>query len=278
MVKAIKVTKKYSPKEVRKLAELFLYLNDIDGLMDEYKYWVSAKWLWKLLEPLTRTEKKKQEFRERWESVSNISRLKENEDYVKIMEKSIKQVKKQNLTWRENSQHVKNAKSTTKFRGVVPVTEIDYILTLRAGEYCATLTKWDSGDLYRRFIFDIKDEFIRLVFRWGKSIDTRTEFTTAISDLDFVKKLDAKEQGNIYAYFTNIVYKELQEIRMTAKEYKAKHKIAKKEFAKHYFDKDGLLNFEKIENKLATVISYIKPKNKKELEDVFWNFFTMIRE
>lgn len=43
MVKAIEVTKRYSPKEVQKLAKLFLYLNDIEGLMDEYKYGVSAK-------------------------------------------------------------------------------------------------------------------------------------------------------------------------------------------------------------------------------------------
>lgn len=38
MVKAIEVTKKYSPEEVQKLSKLFLYLNDIEGLMDEYKY------------------------------------------------------------------------------------------------------------------------------------------------------------------------------------------------------------------------------------------------
>lgn len=43
MVKAIEVTKRYSPEEVQKLAQLFLYLNDIEGLMDEYKYGVSAK-------------------------------------------------------------------------------------------------------------------------------------------------------------------------------------------------------------------------------------------
>jgi len=43
MVKAIEVTKRYTPEEVKKLADLFLYLNDIQGLMDEYKYGVSAK-------------------------------------------------------------------------------------------------------------------------------------------------------------------------------------------------------------------------------------------
>lgn len=43
MVKAIEVTKRYSPAEVQKLADLFLYLNNTEGLMDEYKYGVSAK-------------------------------------------------------------------------------------------------------------------------------------------------------------------------------------------------------------------------------------------
>ena len=136
---------------------------------------------------------------------------------------------------------------------------MDYILTLRAGEYCATLTKGDSGDLYRRFIFDIKDEFIRLVFRWGKSVDTRIEFTNAIAKLPFVEALDKKEQGRIYAAFTNLVYLNLQDVEMEAKAYKKKHGIAKKEIAKHYFKKDGLLDLEKIENKLATIIEFTKP-------------------
>ena len=43
MVKAIEVTKRYTPAEVKKLAKLFLYLNNIEGLIDEYKYGVSAK-------------------------------------------------------------------------------------------------------------------------------------------------------------------------------------------------------------------------------------------
>ena len=43
MVKAIEVTKRYTPAEVQNLSKLFLYLNDIEGLMDEYKYGVSAK-------------------------------------------------------------------------------------------------------------------------------------------------------------------------------------------------------------------------------------------
>ena len=38
MVKAIETTKKYTPQEVKKISELFLYLNDIEGLIDEYKY------------------------------------------------------------------------------------------------------------------------------------------------------------------------------------------------------------------------------------------------
>ena len=43
MIKAIEVTKRYSDIEVKKLSELFLYLNNIEGVLDEYKYGVSAK-------------------------------------------------------------------------------------------------------------------------------------------------------------------------------------------------------------------------------------------
>ena len=43
MVKAIEVTKKYNPSEVKKLSQLFLYLNNINGAIDAYKYGISAK-------------------------------------------------------------------------------------------------------------------------------------------------------------------------------------------------------------------------------------------
>ena len=92
--------------------------------------------------------------------------------------------------------------------------------------------------VYRRFIFDIKDEFIRLVFRWGRSVDTRKEFTNSIERLDFVQALPPVKQGNLYAKFTNKIYQELQDIEMTAGEYKKQHGISKREIAKHYFDKD----------------------------------------
>ena len=49
--------------------------------MDEYKYGVSAKGLWKLLNPLTRSNKE-QRFLDWWKSVTNIARLKDGEDYV----------------------------------------------------------------------------------------------------------------------------------------------------------------------------------------------------
>lgn len=156
--------------------------------------------------------------------------------------------------------------------------EVDYILTLRAGEYCATLTKGDAGDLYRRFIFDIKDEFIRLVFRWGKSVDTRIEFTTAISELPFVQALTKEEQGRIYAKYTNLVYVNLQDVEMTAEEYKKKHGIAKREFAKHYFKRDGLLDLEKIESKLAAIIEFNKPESDEELYGMFEKFFDSLEE
>ena len=79
MIKAIEVTKRYSPVEVKKLSELFLYLNNIDIEEEEtggeYKYGVSAKGLWKLLNPLTRTGKP-QQFNDWREGASNIARLK----------------------------------------------------------------------------------------------------------------------------------------------------------------------------------------------------------
>ncbi len=160
IVKAIEVTKKYTDDEVKQLSWLFVYLNNLDINEEWFWTWISAKGLWKLLNPLSRTWKP-QAFREWWESVSNLSRLKENTDYER-KEKVEKQVK--STTW---------GKSQVGNR---PVKKIDYILTLRAWEYCAVLTKWDSWDLYRRFIFDIKDEFLRLVFRKWKSIETRNEF------------------------------------------------------------------------------------------------------
>lgn len=272
MVKAIEVTKRYSPAEVKKLAQLFLYLNDLEGLMDEYKYGVSAKGLRKLLAPLTRT-RKAQSFNDRWRSVSNISRLQLNEDFVK--QETISHRKTKELAWTENS---KQASGHGGDRWSIPVKEVDYILTLRAGEYCATLTKGDAGDLYRRFIFDIKDEFIRLVFRRWKSVDTRVKFTNAIAKLPFVQALEKKEQGGLYAKYTNRVYVNLQDVEMDATEYKAKYGIAKKEIAKHYFKKDGLLNLEEIENGLGVVISYASPNSESELDMVFEKYFTSLSD
>ena len=149
---------------------------------------------------------------------------------------------------------------------------------MRAGEYCATLTKGDAGDLYRRFIFDIKDEFIRLVFRWGKSLSTRIEFTTAIGNLPFVKTLDPKEQGRLFAKFTNLVYLNLQDVEMTAQEYKTRHGVAQRQIAKHYFKKDGLLDLEKIESKLATIIEFLRPVSEPDLDRLFEQFFSSLSE
>jgi len=117
----------------------------------------------KLLTPLTRTEKP-QKFDDWRKSVSNIARLKNEEDFIRqeIVEYETFD-KKGSSSISEISEMDSKPK---KKSGVIPRVKVDYILTLRAGEYCATLTKGDAGDLYRRFIFDIKDEFIRLVFRW----------------------------------------------------------------------------------------------------------------
>ncbi len=104
------------------------------------------------------------------------------------------------------------------------------------------------------------------------------EFTTAISNLPFVKALEAEEQGRLYAKFTNIVYQQLQDVEMTAKEYKQKHGIAKKEIAKHYFKKDGLLDLEKIETKLATIIDFTKPDSVNNLKKLFNQFFSTLSE
>lgn len=254
IVKAIEVTKKYTNNEVKQLSWLFSYLNQLDIDEEWFWTWVSAKWLWKLLNPLTRTWKT-QAFREWWESVSNLSRLKENTDYEKREEIIIKDISnKPSFAWREKSQKAKRWWNI----GQIPLKEVDYILTLRAWEYCAVLTKWDSWDLYRRFIFDIKDEFLRLVFRKWKSIETRSEFTKSIWELCFMKKIkkeNSKELWNVYWEMTNLIYLELFWVK--AIEYKVQNDIPNKYFAKDFFTKDWLFDLEKVENKLWAVIWYI---------------------
>jgi len=286
LIKAIEVTKKYSQKEVKQLSILFTYLNNLDeGIDSEWFWtWVSSKWLWKLLNPLTKSWNI-QKFDDWRQSVSNISRLKENIDYQKIEIISIKTdisensetsksgLDKTSYDISENSETSKNKSWRWWKRSSYWIKEIDYILTLRAWEYCAVLTKWDSWDLYRRFIFDIKDEFLRLVFRYWKSIETRSEFTKSIWDLDFVKKFkisDPKELSSIYWEMTNLIYLELFGLRAT--EFKEINNIDRKYFAKDFFTKDWLFDLEKLENKLATIISYIQPKNKEELKDLIINF------
>lgn len=257
IVKAIEVTKKYNQAEVKQLAWLFTYLNAIDIDEEWFKTWVSAKWLWKLLNPLTKTWNN-QKFDDWWISVSNLSRLKENIDYKKTEETEI-QAK---FTTSENSE-----------MGIRPVKKVDYILTLRAWEYCAVLTKWDSWDLYRRFIFDIKDEFLRLVFREWKSIETRNEFTKSIGNLDFMKQLkeeNPKEVWSVYWEVTNLIYLELFGVK--AIEYKENNNISKKYFAKDFFTKDWLLDLEKLENKLAVIIDFLEPKTKDDLKKVIVDF------
>jgi hypothetical protein len=181
------------------------------------------------------------------------------------------------------------AKSTTSGISEVgnrPVKKVDYILTLRAWEYCAVLTKWDSWDLYRRFIFDIKDEFLRLVFRQWKSIETRSEFTKSIWELSFIKKLKEnntrwiakqekvpwgkKELWNIYWEMTNLIYIELFWVK--AIEYKQQNDIPNKYFAKDFFTKEWLFDLEKVENKLWAIIWYIQPKGRKELKELIIDF------
>lgn len=229
----------------------------------------------KLLNPLTRTNRP-QKFDDWRKSVSNIARLKENEDFISQETLTYETFDKTSgLSISESSETDSVFK---KSKGKIPRKQIDFILTLRAGEYCATLTKGDAGDLYRRFIFDIKDEFIRLVFRWGKSVDTRVEFTTAISKLPFVQALNGKEQGRVYAKYTNQVYLNLQDVELEAQAYKKKHGIAKREVAKHYFKKDGLLDLEKIEAKLATIIDFTKPASESELDKIFEQFFDSLSE
>jgi len=258
IVKAIEVTKKYTDSEVEQLAGLFSYLNNIDIDEEWFGTWVSAKWLWKLLKPLTRTWKL-QPFREWWESVSNLSRLKEDRDFEK---KEEIEVQAKFTTWEKSRV------------GKRPVKKIDYILTLRAWEYCAVLTKWDSWDLYRRFIFDIKDEFLRLVFRRWKSIETRNEFTKSIWELEFMqilKEQDKKEKiWNIYWEMTNLIYLELFWVK--AIEYKEVNDIPKKYFAKDFFTKDWLFDLEKLENKLGAVIWYLQPKSRENLKELIKDF------
>jgi len=271
LIKAIEVTKKYSPDEVRLLSGLFVYLNNIDIDQEEFKTWVSAKWLWKLLNPLTRTWKE-QPFREWWESVSNLARLKESRDFeLKEIISKIPLDEKSFEVW-EKSQTSKSDENKGRWwkRESYWIKEIDYILTLRAGEYCAVLTKWDAWDLYRRFIFDIKDEFLRLVFRYGKSIETRNEFTKSISKLEFMEQISEAHRWNIYWEMTNLIYIELFWVK--AMEYKEKHEILQTEFAKHYFTKEWLFDLEKLEKKLWTIIDYMNPHTKEELIELIKDF------
>ncbi len=257
IVKAIEVTKKYNDEEVKQLSWLFSYLNNLDIDEEWFWTWISAKWLWRLLNPLTKSWTL-QTFEKWWNSVSNLARLKENIDYEKIEKIELQ------------------AKSTTSQKwevGKRPVKKIDYILTLRAWEYCAVLTKWDSWDLYRRFIFDIKDEFLRLVFRKWKSIETRNEFTKSIWELDFMKTLKEEkknEYSSIYWEMTNLIYLELFWVK--AIEYKQQNEIPKKYFAKDFFTKEWLFDLEKLENKLWAVIWYIQPKIKKDLKNLIIDF------
>lgn len=286
IVKAIEVTKKYTNEEVKQLSGLFSYLNNLDIDDEEWFWtWVSAKWLWKLLKPLTRSWKP-QAFREWWESVSNLSRLKDNIDYEKkevikkIATSQKSQTSKDGLNkeefaiW-EKSQTSKDTLNKGQWwkRDFYGTKEIDYILTLRAWEYCAVLTKWDSGDLYRRFIFDIKDEFLRLVFRNWKSIETRSEFTQSIWELSFIKELkerNKQEVWNVYGEMTNLIYLELFWVK--AIEYKEENDIPNKYFAKDFFTKDWLLDLEKIENKLWAVIWYIQPEDRGKLGELIRDF------
>ena len=257
IVKAIEVTKKYTDEEVSQLSWLFMYLNNLEIDEEWFWTWVSAKWLWKLLHPLTKSWKI-QKFDDWWKSVSNTARLKENIDF---------QIKK------EVELQAKFTTSGISEVGIRPVKKVDYILTLRAWEYCAVLTKWDSWDLYRRFIFDIKDEFLRLVFRKWKSIETRNEFTRSIWELDFMKELKlkkSKELWNIYGEMTNLIYLELFWVKAT--EYKQENDIPRKYFAKDFFTKDWLFDLEKLENKLGAVIWYIQPKDREKLKDLIKDF------
>lgn len=257
IVKAIEVTKKYTRDEVEQLSWLFSYLNSLDIDEEWFWTWVSAKWLWKLLNPLTRNWNV-QPFREWWESVSNLSRLKENIDFER---KEEIEIQAKSTTW-EKSQ-----------MGNRPVKKVDYILTLRAWEYCAVLTKWDSWDLYRRFIFDIKDEFLRLVFRKWKSIETRSEFTKSMWELSFMKEFkeqNSKELWNVYWEMTNLIYLELFWVK--AIEYKEQNDIPKKYFAKDFFTKDWLFDLEKVENKLWAIIWYILPENRESLKELIKDF------
>ena len=107
-------------------------------------------------------------------------------------------------------------------------------------------------------------------------MDTRAEFTNAISKLPFVITLNGKEKGRLYAKFTNLVYLNLQDVELDAQAYKKKHGLAKREIAKHYFKKDGLLDLEKIESKLAAIIEFNQPSSEIELDELFEKFFNTL--
>lgn len=273
IVKAIEVTKKYNNSEIKLLSGLFSYLNNFDADLDDEWFWtwVSAKWLWKLLNPLTKTWKT-QKFDDWWKSVSNTARLKEDIDFeAKTIITKVSN-KKTGFDLSEKSETSKNTLNKGRWwkRDSYWKKEIDYILTLRAWEYCAVLTKWDSWDLYRRFIFDIKDEFLRRVFRYWKSIETRSDFTKAIWDLEFMQKLKSQDKKSelwiVYWEMTNLIYLELFWVK--ANEFKELNNINQKDFAKDFFTKDWLFDLEKLENKLSWIILFSEPKDRNELKEI----------
>ena len=114
---------------------------------------------------------------------------------------------------------------------------------------------------------------MRLVFRQWRSIETRNEFTKSIWELEFMKKLkeqDPKEVWWVYWEMTNLIYLEL--FWVTALEYKEVNNISKKYFAKDFFTKDWLFDLEKVENKLAVIISYLEPKIREDLKNVIIDY------
>jgi len=169
IVKAIEVTKKYTNDEVKQLSLLFSYLNSLDIDEEWFWTWISAKGLWKLLNPLTRTWKS-QPFREWWESVSNLSRLKENIDFER--KEIIKKIsnEKSISTTSEKSQTSENALNEEDF---------DLWEKTQTSEDTLNKGKWWKRDFYgTKELWNIYWEMTNLIYLelfWVKAIEYKQQ-------------------------------------------------------------------------------------------------------
>ncbi len=160
IVKAIEITKQYNDDEVKLLSGLFTYLNSLDIDDEWFGTGVSAKWLWKLLNPLTRTWNS-QPFREWWESVSNLARLKDNKDYEKKEQLVIKNIShKPSFAWGGNSQEYKEINDISKEYFAKDFFMKDWLFDLEKVENKLAVIIWYLQPNNREKLKDLIKDFL----------------------------------------------------------------------------------------------------------------------